>query len=84
VHNVNAVFCDSSARQCWDSADAGTSLTALVSTTNTVRRTGNPVREADDDTSPYVRNARKPLGDVGFPRVLFVAGAGFEPATFGL
>jgi hypothetical protein len=26
----------------------------------------------------------KTLGNVGIPRVLFVAGAGFEPATFGL
>jgi len=26
----------------------------------------------------------KTLGNVGIPRVFFVAGAGFEPATFGL
>ena len=29
-------------------------------------------------------DAREPSAHVGIPRVLFVAGAGFEPATFGL
>jgi hypothetical protein len=39
-------------------------------------------RNGDDHTGP--KNARKPLISVVIPRVLFVAGVGFEPATFGL
>jgi hypothetical protein len=37
-------------------------------------------------TWPFLASsdARKPSAHVGMPRVFFVAGAGFEPATFGL
>ncbi len=33
---------------------------------------------------PRAAHTKKPLRNIGIPRVLFVAGAGFEPATFGL
>ncbi len=46
--------------------------------------TKRPIRVRPSDEKAQDQNARKPLRHVGISTVLFVAGAGFEPATFGL
>jgi hypothetical protein len=61
-----------------------TQLTVTPPLTRAVELTLDVDPTGTTDSRAGTREMKKPQGSVGIPRVSFIAGAGFEPATFGL